>query len=289
VAGVGIPVVLGLVWVGGWPLGVLTATVAGFGVTEFYGLARRRGARPFVVLGVAAAVLVVLLATARPVPGDLAPVAMLVILTVTLGTLGASVWLRGTDGAPLASVGSTVLGVVYVGFTLAFVPILRDVPGSSLGVPGAGSPRETAFLLLPLVATWAGDSAAYFSGRAWGRAPLAPSISPGKTIVGAVAGLLASGAAAAVVLGWAGRGGAGTTALTIPVSTALWMGLALGAAGQIGDLVESVLKREAGVKDSGHILHGHGGVLDRVDSLLLAIPVMWLLLFAIGVLQEPPT
>jgi phosphatidate cytidylyltransferase len=286
VAGVGIPVVLGLVWVGGWPLGLLAAAVAGVGVAEFYELARLQGGRPFGILGVAATVVLVLLATAWPAAGDVALGAMLVILTVTLGALAASVWLRWPDGAPLASVGATVAGVVYVGCTLAFIPILRDVQGSSSGVLGGGSPREAVFLLLPLLATWAGDSAAYFAGRAWGRAPLAPSISPGKTIVGAIAGLVSSGAAAAVVLAWAGRGGGGVSAFAVPVTTALWMGLVLGAAGQIGDLVQSVLKREAGLKDSGRILRGHGGVLDRMDSLLFAIPVTWILLLATGIVRQ---
>jgi phosphatidate cytidylyltransferase len=131
------------------------------------------------------------------------------------------------------------------------------------------------FVLLPLLTTWAGDSAGYFFGSAWGRAKLAPHVSPGKTWVGAVAGLGGSALAAVVLTTWMVGG---RPALELDVPTAAAIGLLLGAVGQLGDLVESMLKREAGVKDSGSLLPGHGGVLDRVDSLLFSIPAAWGLL-----------
>jgi len=282
VAVVGVPAVLALVWIGGWPLGVFSAVIAGLGAVEFYGLARHRGDRPFAVLGILATVGVVLLATARPVPWEVGAPLALVVLSVALLALGGAVWTRWPEGAPLASVGVTLTGVIYLGFTLSFVPLLRDAGTSAPGLSGRGAGKEAAFLLIPLLATWAGDSAAYFAGRAWGRARLAPSVSPGKTVVGAVAGLIGSGCAAAVVAWWA-VGGASSMGPT--VGAALLVGIVVGAAGQLGDLVESVLKREAGVKDSGTLLPGHGGVLDRVDSLLFAIPITWLLLMAAGVLE----
>src|SRR5690606_7668727 len=130
-------------------------------------------------------------------------------------------------------------------------------------------------VLLPLLTTWAGDSAAYFAGRAWGRAKLAPTASPGKTVVGALAGLggsVLAGVMVSVVLL------ADLPVHSVPPLAAGIIGLLLGMAAQVGDLVESVLKREAGVKDSGTLLPGHGGVLDRVDSLLFAFPVGWALL-----------
>jgi phosphatidate cytidylyltransferase len=166
--------------------------------------------------------------------------------------------------------------VVYTGATLAFVPLLRAL---AEGTPGAIA--ATGFVLLPLLTTWAGDTTAYFAGRAWGRARLAPAVSPGKTVVGAVAGLAGSTGAAmalsAALLGSLPGTGVG-------LLTSAWIGLLLGAAGQLGDLTESMLKREAGVKDSGTLLAGHGGMLDRIDSLLFAIPTTWGLLFLAGVL-----
>lgn len=284
VAAAGIPLVLVLVGLGGWPLGLLAAAIAGAGSAEFYRLARRGGQRPFPVLGAAATVAVVLWATARPDPWDAAPGAALVLLLVVLVGLGASVWLRWPGGAPLASVGVTAAGVVYVGFTLAFIPILRAVPDTAPEAFAGDRMRASAFLLLPLLATWAGDTAAYFAGRAWGRAKLAPAASPGKTVVGSVAGLAGSAGAAGLVSWWAL---AALPVLTVPVGIGIGMGFLLGAAGQLGDLAESVIKREAGVKDSGGLLPGHGGVLDRVDALLFAFPAMWILLLAAGVVRPP--
>lgn len=279
VAAVGIPVALALIARGGWAVGGLAAAVAAVGVAEFYRLALRKGQRPFSALGVAGTLTVVLWATARPSAWAAAPGAALVLLVVVFVSLGASVWLRWPGGSPMADVTVTAVGVVYVGFALAFVPILRAVPDAA---PDAfGSPlKESAFVLLPLVATWVGDSAAYLAGLTWGRARLAPAASPKKTRVGAVAGLAGSAAAAAGVAWWAL---ASAPALTVTVGAGLGVGLVLGAVGQIGDLAESVLKREAGVKDSGGMLPGHGGVLDRVDALLFAFPAAWLLLLALGI------
>lgn len=282
VAFVGVPTVLALVWVGGWPLGLLAAVIAGLGVAEFYELARHRGDRPFTILGVVATVGVVLLATAQPAPWEVGASLALVVLSVAVLGLGSAVWTRWPGGSPLTSVGVTVTGVIYLGFTLAFIPVLRDAGASAPGLLDDGTGRETAFLLIPLLGMWAGDSAAYFAGRAWGRARLAPSVSPGKTVVGAVAGLLGSGFAAALVVWWA-VGDA--FSVGVAVGAALPAGIVVGASGQLGDLVESVLKREAGVKDSGTLLPGHGGVLDRVDSLLFAIPVTWVLLLVAGLLD----
>lgn len=281
VAAVGIPVVLGALWFGGWVLGGLVALVAVLAVREFYGLARARGVRPFEGLGMSAAAATVLLATAYPTPVEAGPPAAGVLLLVTFLALVAGVWLRWPDGEPLAAVGTTVTGVVYVGFALAFVPILRWLPATAPGALTGNRWDATAFVLLPLVATWVGDTAAYLAGSAWGRRKIAPSVSPGKTVVGTVAGLLGSTAGGAVVAAWAL---ADFPALRVSVATGAWIGAALGVAAQVGDLAESVLKREAGVKDSGTVLPGHGGFLDRVDSLLFAIPATWALLLLAGVL-----
>jgi phosphatidate cytidylyltransferase len=120
-------------------------------------------------------------------------------------------------------------------------------------------------LLFALVITWAGDTAAYFAGRAFGRHLLAPHLSPKKTWEGSLAGLAASIVAGVIFQRW----------LHAPLGYLVGMAVVGNVAGQVGDLLESAYKRSAGVKDSGAMLPGHGGVLDRIDALILAFPVVW--------------
>src|ERR1700677_497027 len=152
----------------------------------------------------------------------------------------------------------------------------------------ANGPSLVVFLLFVV---WAGDTAAYYAGRAWGRHKMAPSLSPGKTWEGAIASVAGSVLVAAAlvalatvmqepsnsaVLSWLERVFP-SAVLAYPDEIWYWLGLAaiINVAGQVGDLAESALKRSAGVKDSGNLLPGHGGVLDRIDALLLAGPVLW--------------
>ena len=120
-------------------------------------------------------------------------------------------------------------------------------------------------LLFALVITWAADTVAYFAGRAFGKHPLAPHISPKKTWEGSIAGVAGSLLVGYLFHFW----------LTIPVGHLLAMAFVGNVAGQMGDLLESACKRSAGVKDSGGLLPGHGGILDRIDALILCIPVIW--------------
>lgn len=150
-----------------------------------------------------------------------------------------------------------VLGVVYIGGFLSTYPRTILLPAG---------PR---WVLLGLVAIIVGDTSAYFVGKAFGKRRLSPEVSPGKTVEGAVAGLVAS-----VVLG----GGFGALFLHgIAPWFAAVAAAAVGAAGQAGDLFESLLKRAAGVKDSGTLLPGHGGMFDRTDAVIAAGPVLYLL------------
>ena len=129
--------------------------------------------------------------------------------------------------------------------------------------------------LLGLAVTWATDTGAYFTGLSFGRTKLAPEISPHKTWEGAAGGLLAAAAASAVF----------SLYLELPTIKLLVLGICLSAAGQVGDLVESAIKRERAVKDSGKILPGHGGILDRFDSLLFVIPLLYLSLKYLHILS----
>jgi len=154
----------------------------------------------------------------------------------------------------LPAAGMSASGLILVAFPLSFAVRLH------------GTGREgTVLLLFALVITWAGDSAAYFVGRSIGKHALAPHLSPKKTWEGTVASLLGSMIVALVFARF----------VTVPLPHLLAMAAVGNVAAQVGDLLESAYKRSAGIKDSGSILPGHGGVLDRIDALILAIPVVW--------------
>jgi phosphatidate cytidylyltransferase len=185
----------------------------------------------------------------------------------------------------LASISGTFFGVFYVGWLLSHTIVLRQFHDAVIARFGRGAAVELGiadeagifFMIYTLtVVIWC-DTGAYFAGRAYGRRKLAPKISPGKTIEGAIGGILAGTMAGFVAKGlfdffW--------PALSHPFSwgAALVFGLVISLVGIVGDLVESLLKRDAAVKDTGTLLPGFGGVLDRIDAPLLAIPVTYYLL-----------
>ncbi|MEW5918851.1 MAG: phosphatidate cytidylyltransferase, partial [Gemmatimonadota bacterium] len=172
----------------------------------------------------------------------------------------------------LASIAITVFGVLYTGGLLSFGYLLRHHPWTVTAAAG------TAVVGLPVVITWVSDIGAYAVGKTLGRTKLMPAISPGKTRAGAlgalVAAVIAAGAYDLFVLQPVAN-------LALGLGRATVLALLLSVAGQIGDLVKSLFKREAGVKDSGRFLPGHGGALDRIDSLLFVLPVAYLLLGAL--------
>ena len=276
VALAGIPVGLLAIHAGGWVLAGLVALVAGVAAFEFYALASATGARPVVWLGVPASSILVLLALVGPGFGAWADHALALLLALAVSTLVAGVFLRSAGDTPLFSAAATVSGALYTGGTLAFAVLLRHLPDSGGG--DFRDPWEGRLLVLfPLAVIWASDTAAYFTGKRFGRTRLAPRVSPGKTVEGG-----AGGVAAAVVVG-AAAGFVMQDVVSFPFSpvAGALIGLLVGVAGQLGDLAESLLKREAGVKDSGTLLPGHGGVLDRFDALFPSLPLAyWLLAMA---------
>lgn len=278
------PLALWIVLVGGAPLAALLAIVCALGAWEFYRIARAAGANPLSDAGIALAGLVPLAIHASYLGVFTVPPAVVALLVLLL--LGASIWLRGVDGRPIAAVATTLLGVVYTAGMLGFGYAIRyhdtvrgydDVAAHHVGgsafalrVPPGG-----ALLIFPLVITWASDIGAYFVGRAIGGRKLIPSVSPGKTVAGAVGGLVAS-----MLVSWAYA-----RWVLVPVASlgftpwgALTFGALISIAAQVGDLFESLIKREGGVKDSSRIIPGHGGILDRFDSLIFVLPVAYLLL-----------
>jgi phosphatidate cytidylyltransferase len=283
VAAVGIPAILALLYFGGWVLGVPLAVMAALGSGEVYALSGSRGVRPFRGLGAAVAGALVLLAVARPDFASAAPWALGLLGGLMAAGLTLALGRRGPEGSPLSSVSVTLFGAAYCGLVLAFVPLLHALP-VRLGW-GGPEPTEWAGMLivaLPLSTTWIGDAAAYFAGTTWGRAKLFPEVSPNKSWVGAWAGVLGSAAAA---VGWFLL--ARSVLPGIPLrhfGVVVVGGALLGVGAVVGDLAESLLKREAGVKDAGSLFPGHGGVLDRLDALAVTLPLAYLLLMAAEVL-----
>lgn len=182
-----------------------------------------------------------------------------------------------------------VAGSLYLGVPALAATSLRGLPGEvgadwmnglagsiSLGWPAAA--RGMAWVLTVILVTWIADSAAYLVGRSMGRRKLAPALSPNKTVEGALGGLAGAALVAMACFALFGLPGG--------LAAAAGTGVALGVAGQVGDLSESLMKRQAGVKDSGNLIPGHGGILDRVDALLFALPAGWMIALAVETLAR---
>jgi phosphatidate cytidylyltransferase len=263
---VGVPALLGVIALGGVGFAIAVGAVLAMAALEFYavvdprpaagaaaarpqaGLARLLAQRPLGYLGVAFTALLVA-AAYRGEDWWAASLALLMLL--------AFLWLawRGETEQALSHWLITVGGVAYVGFLGSHLIFLRDLPNG----------RD--WVMLAVLATFAADSAAYFVGRVVGRTKLAPRISPGKTVEGTAGGLLV-GAVAIVFLNWA-LGLREDAALIGPLA------LLLPLTAAIGDLGESLVKRGAGVKDASALIPGHGGLLDRLDSVLFTAVLIY--------------
>jgi len=174
-----------------------------------------------------------------------------------LACVGFGLWGRVPLDGVLASSATALFTALYVGYFLGYVIKVRTL----------GDPLGARLIFLMALVVWVGDSAAYYVGSAFGRHKLAPAVSPGKTWEGAAANV-AGGLLGAAVARW-------TFFADLEWRHALALGLILSVVGQLGDLFESALKRGAGVKDSGALLPGHGGFLDRLDSLIVSAPILF--------------
>ena len=274
-AAVAIPLVLAVVWYGGWPVVLLLTVVAVLGAREVYDLARRTGFAPLDGPGLAGAALVapaVYSALQEPA-GPVAAVWPYVAALWLVGLLMVALRRRAPGDRPLAAVAITVFGVAYAAALPAFLVSIRHGSHETRSWAGAW------LVFFPLVVTWVCDTAAMFAGRAIGGPKLAPGISPGKTQVGSVAGVLG----ALLVAPLFSRFVFPAVGVVAPLVALLVIAAVLGVVGQVGDLAESLFKREAGVKDSSRLIPGHGGVLDRLDALYVVIPVTAALYQVFGV------
>jgi phosphatidate cytidylyltransferase len=265
VAAVGVPVAVGAVYLGGWALALLLALAAGLAARELFEMAELKGARPLAALGTSGAAGFVLLTLLLGEADRQPPGLGLYAAAFTLVVATAAIWARGVEGQPLLSTSVTVFGALYTGGLLSFGLLLRHLPGVT------GAWHGTALLFAPVLLTWASDTSAYFVGRAFGRRKLIPRVSPGKTVEGAL-GAVAGTVLVAVAYSWVLARFPG---YSMGLVAAAAFGLVISVAAQVGDLAESLLKRDAGVKDSGRLLPGHGGALDRFDSLFFTLPLAY--------------
>jgi phosphatidate cytidylyltransferase len=251
VAAVLLPVVLGVVYLGGWWVFALALVAGLISLHEFWLLSRPLA--PLAPAGYVGAVLALVGAKMGGVGWAVGGVLTVFALAFLLKAISEA------RAAATAAISATVMGTVWIGLGLAFLILVRDLPHGRLA------------LFTVLLAVWAGDTFAYFGGRIFGRHKLAPQTSPGKTWEGLVFGTAATVFVAFVALYKADF-------LSIPQSVVL--GVVLAVTAPLGDLFESLLKRDMDVKDTGTLLGGHGGMLDRIDALLFAAPAAYFTILA---------
>ncbi|MFL5926014.1 MAG: phosphatidate cytidylyltransferase [Gaiellaceae bacterium] len=247
-----LPIVLGAVYLGGWWVFALVAVGAGVSLHEYWLLARPLA--PLALAGYVGAALALLGAELSGTLWMLGGVVSTFALAFVLKAISEA------RAAATAAVSATVMGALWIGGGLAFLILLRGLPD-----------HGRLALVTVLLAVWAGDTFAYFGGRLIGRHKMAPAMSPGKTWEGFVFGSAATIFVAFVAL-------YKQDFLTIVQS--ILLGVVLAVAGPMGDLFESLLKRDAGVKDSGSLLGAHGGMLDRLDAFLFAAPAAYFTILA---------
>ena len=277
-AAVAIPSVFGIAWLGRWPLALLLGLAGALGARELYDLARKQGIEPLGRLGMAGAFVTPLAVLFGLFYGGRAPDLVhdgyLLVLFV-IGVMIAALVRRAPDRRPLPAVAVTILGALYPSWLLSFALVIRHPAGGRVPNDAAVG---MALLFFPLILTWVGDSAAMTVGKQFGGPKMAPVVSPNKTWSGGIGGLFGSVALALIYAALVFP----RVGLAMSWLEAIVLGVVISAVGQVGDVAESLFKREVGVKDSSSLLPGHGGVLDRLDSLYFVLPVTALLYRLIG-------
>lgn len=260
------PASVAIIYFGDWALAIVLAVLAALAAWELFRMARETGALPLEPAGIGLAALLPIAVHAQRL--GIYTLSNTAIVTMVLLLFASTIWLRGPNGKPLSSVAITAFGVLYAGlFSYIYALRYHDY--------AVGAAAGTALVFLPVLLTWTTDVGAYAFGRTFGKKKLIPSISPGKTVEGAVGGL---GLAIVICLLYVRFILMPYAQLGLTIQGAVLFAIVISVAAQTGDLAESLLKREAGVKDSSRIIPGHGGILDRFDSLLFVMPVAFLLL-----------
>ncbi len=271
-----IPLIVGCVYWGVWPVALLTTAGVVVGLAELYRALHHAGYHPRFGVGIGIALLFCLAATlhtVQPFPWAEAALAASLLL-VLIAELP-----RHNHQHSLASWTLTFALACYAGWLLSHYILLRqlETPLTDGWLAFLHIAPGAAWVYLVLGLTWADDSAAYFVGSRWGRHKLAPALSPHKSWEGAAAGLAAAILAALLVAALFG--------LPLSPLQAILIGAAGGISGQLGDLAESLIKRQIGIKDSSNLIPGHGGVLDRIDSMLFTAPTVYYTLILLTVVS----
>jgi phosphatidate cytidylyltransferase len=242
---------------GGYHFLALVDIVIFIGLWEFYGMMEAKGIRPYKAIGVLSG-----LALSWYVYFHNGVYSNLLLTLGLLAIMTLQLTRRDSRDA-IYRISTTVLGVFYVAFLASHLVLLRELPL----IVGLDYALGRSFVFLAFVVTWACDTGAYVVGTFWGKHPLLPRVSAKKTIEGSIGGLVIA-TAGAIVAKY-------TFAQYLGIWQAVVLGFAAGCIGQIGDLVESMIKRDANVKDTSGLIPGHGGVLDRFDGLLFTVPMIY--------------
>lgn len=267
---IGIPAVVTIIWLGGYVFNGTIMLLSWLALREFYDLAESKHATANRRVAYVWSVVlqgVVAMATTMAWQWWNDTWLMLIIGAFVLGTLAtlvAELW-RDRDNAIL-NTSVTVMGVAYVTVSMSALMIMHAMPVSAIGNVTAFGAHGAALVLATFVSVWSADTVAYFVGLAIGKHKLFLRVSPKKSWEGAIGGGLGAVVAFTAISTWAMP--------SYPMPLAVIAGLIVGIAGPIGDLMESLLKRDAAIKDSSTVIPGHGGVLDRFDSMLLVAPIM---------------
>lgn len=289
VAVLGIPLIVGIIYLGGIYFALAIILISSLCLYEFYGLFKQKSVFPMVFTGIAANVIILaktyyMLSQQSVVNGGVAFDLLLVFFVMIAMTLE----MFSNKGNALMNISSTVAGVCYLTFSLGTLMVLREISGFNWLVSifpnncsiignfkalfGENGNDKSVWLVLALfISVWLCDITAYFIGKQFGKHKLFPRVSPKKSWEGAVAGFFGS------ILGFAL-----TVYLlipTFPLVHSIIIGAIIGVTGQIGDLAESHIKRDALIKDSSSLLPGHGGFLDRFDSIIFSAPAVLLYIF----------
>jgi phosphatidate cytidylyltransferase len=248
---ISVPIILACVYYGGIPFLVLVLALALIAVNEFYNLMMKKGFFPAYYVGNLITIFFIVFAY-YALKRNWEPAHSAILTLAAAAALISGIFLK-REKDTIVDIAVTMLGMIYVGWFMSYLFFIRSLT------------EHGGYLFFLLFTVWAMDITAYLAGKFFGRTPLVPSISPKKTWEGAIAGFIVC-----LLASWI---------FSSTAQLVLWHALILGALigifGQVSDLIESLIKREAGAKDSSELIPGHGGVLDRIDSFVLTAPLMY--------------